>query len=120
MYEWRTKRRFDVSGSGTAPPPPPVREQDPWPREREDEPIPLFDHFDDPRKAVKSSKCRNRVISNSWDDYNNIFEWLKARVSRCRCSSRWSVRASSPSAAGPSRQRRDNSQETSDETTDED
>ncbi|KAF2552141.1 hypothetical protein F2Q68_00035714 [Brassica cretica] len=40
-----------------------------------------------------------------------------ARVSRCRCSSRRSVRASSPSAAGPSRQRRDTS---SDETTDED
>ncbi|KAF3511425.1 hypothetical protein F2Q69_00006589 [Brassica cretica] len=29
-----------------------------------------------------------------------------ARVSRCRCSSRRSVRASSPLAAGPSRQRR--------------
>ncbi|KAF2572180.1 hypothetical protein F2Q70_00001181 [Brassica cretica] len=40
-----------------------------------------------------------------------------ARVSRCRCSSRRSVRASSPSAAGPSRQRRGTS---SDETTDED
>ncbi|KAF2537568.1 hypothetical protein F2Q68_00019363 [Brassica cretica] len=40
-----------------------------------------------------------------------------ARVSRCRCSSRKSVRASSPSAAGPSRQRRGTS---SDETTDED
>ncbi|KAF2552143.1 hypothetical protein F2Q68_00035716 [Brassica cretica] len=40
-----------------------------------------------------------------------------ARVSRCRCSSRRSVRASSTSAAGPSRQRRDTS---SDETTDED
>ncbi|KAF2533033.1 hypothetical protein F2Q70_00031304 [Brassica cretica] len=40
-----------------------------------------------------------------------------ARVSRCCCSSRRSVRATSPSAAGPSRQRRDTS---SDETTDED
>ncbi|KAF2577285.1 hypothetical protein F2Q68_00004848 [Brassica cretica] len=40
-----------------------------------------------------------------------------ARVLRCRCLSRRSVRTSSPSAAGPSRQRRDTS---SDETTDED
>ena len=43
-----------------------------------------------------------------------------AKVSRCRCSSRASVRASLPSAAGPSRQRRDDSKETTDETTDED
>ncbi|KAF3569106.1 hypothetical protein DY000_02016118 [Brassica cretica] len=43
-----------------------------------------------------------------------------ARVSRCRCSSRASVRARSPSAAGPSRQRRGDSEETTDETTDED
>ncbi|KAF2609707.1 hypothetical protein F2Q70_00013339 [Brassica cretica] len=42
------------------------------------------------------------------------------RVSRCRCSSRRSVRASSPSAAGPSRQRRGGSEDTTDETTDED
>ncbi|KAF3504923.1 hypothetical protein F2Q69_00042563 [Brassica cretica] len=40
-----------------------------------------------------------------------------ARVSRCRCSSRRSVRASSPLAAGPSRQRRGTS---SYDTTDED
>ncbi|KAF3509920.1 hypothetical protein F2Q69_00009934 [Brassica cretica] len=40
-----------------------------------------------------------------------------ARVLRCRCSSRRSVRASSPLAAGPSRQRRGTS---SDDTTDED
>ena len=78
MYERRTKRRFDVGGSSTAPPPPPVRDQDPWPREREDEPILLFDHFDDTRKAAKSSKCRNRTISDSWDDYDIRFynQWL--------------------------------------------
>ncbi|KAF3548162.1 hypothetical protein DY000_02007534 [Brassica cretica] len=39
------------------------------------------------------------------------------RVSRCRCSTRRSVRASSPSAVGPSRQGRGTS---SDETADED
>ncbi|KAF3583830.1 hypothetical protein F2Q69_00030075 [Brassica cretica] len=50
----------------------------------------------------------------------NALTVIWARVSRCRCSSKRSVRASSPSAAGPSRQRRGNSQETSDETTDED
>ena len=79
-------RRFDVGGSSTAPPPPPVRNQDPWPREREDEPIPLFDHFDDPRKAAKSLKCRNRAISDSWDDYDNIFfnEWLKVSIETTR------------------------------------
>ena len=43
-----------------------------------------------------------------------------ARVSRCRCLRRRSVRASSPSAAGPSRQHRGGSEETTDETTDED
>ncbi|KAF3531486.1 hypothetical protein DY000_02040158 [Brassica cretica] len=43
-----------------------------------------------------------------------------ARVSRCRCSSRRSLQASSPSAAGPSRQCRGDSEETLDETTDED
>ncbi|KAF2609710.1 hypothetical protein F2Q70_00013334 [Brassica cretica] len=43
-----------------------------------------------------------------------------ARVSRCRCLSRASGRAGSPSAAGPSRQRRDDSEETTDGTTDED
>ncbi|KAF2537190.1 hypothetical protein F2Q68_00021088 [Brassica cretica] len=42
-----------------------------------------------------------------------------ARVSRPRCSSRRSVRRSSPSAAGPSRQRRADSKETTEETTDE-
>ncbi|KAF2533655.1 hypothetical protein F2Q70_00029507 [Brassica cretica] len=40
-----------------------------------------------------------------------------ARVSRCRCSSRRSVQASSPLASGPSRQRRGTS---SDDTTGED
>ncbi|KAF3503464.1 hypothetical protein F2Q69_00043094 [Brassica cretica] len=43
-----------------------------------------------------------------------------ARVSRCRCSIRKSVRASSPLPAGPSRQRRGDFEETTDETTDED
>ena len=43
-----------------------------------------------------------------------------ARVSRCRCSSKRSVRASSPSAAGPSRQRRGGSEDTTDKATDED
>ncbi|KAF3503469.1 hypothetical protein F2Q69_00043093 [Brassica cretica] len=43
-----------------------------------------------------------------------------ARVSRCRCSIRKSVRSSSPLAVGPSRQRRGDSEETTDETPDED
>ncbi|KAF3490393.1 hypothetical protein F2Q69_00053385 [Brassica cretica] len=45
---------------------------------------------------------------------------MLARVSRCRCSSRRSVRSSSPSAAGRSHQRSDDSEETTDESTDED
>ncbi|KAF3532435.1 hypothetical protein DY000_02039706 [Brassica cretica] len=65
MYERRTKRRFDDGGSSTAPPPPPVREQDPWPREHEDEPIPLFNHFDNPRTAAKSLACRNLAITDT-------------------------------------------------------
>ncbi|KAF3505866.1 hypothetical protein F2Q69_00006020 [Brassica cretica] len=192
--ERRTKRRFDTNS------PAPIRDRDPWPRQPEDGPIPLFDHFEDIRKAAKSSECRNRAIKNAWDDYDSIFYnvWLHvsieptrfvdpdvvralgirsdledfiqfrpdprrvrapaaqprrytvqrpsgaqphqpedalphfppipdmssrpegdfqrvvvdaltafwARVSRCRCSSRRSVPASSPSAAEPSRQRR--------------
>ncbi|KAF2569324.1 hypothetical protein F2Q68_00025389 [Brassica cretica] len=168
MNDRRTKRRFDVGGSSAAPPPPPVRDQYPWPREREDEPIPLFDRFDDTHKAAKSAAHRNRAIEDPWDDYDSIFynEWLKvsieptrfvdpdppqpeaalppfppmpdmstcpegdsqrvvvdaltaiwARVSRCRCSSRRSVQASSPLVVGPSLQGRDTS---SDDTTDED
>ncbi|KAF3514516.1 hypothetical protein F2Q69_00006489 [Brassica cretica] len=172
------KRRFDTRSTAR------VRDKHPWPRERGDEPIPLFDHFDDTRAAAKSSKCRNRVMEDTWDDYDSIFynEWLRvsieptrfvdpdsirrwasdqtsrhphqpeaafppfppmpdmstrpegdfqrvvvdaltanwARVSRRRCSSRRSARASSPSAAGPSRQRRGDSEETTDAITDED
>ncbi|KAF3590164.1 hypothetical protein F2Q69_00030266 [Brassica cretica] len=86
INERRTKRRFDVGGRSAAPPPPPVRDQDPWPRELEDKPIPLFDHFDDTRKAAKSSKCRNRAISDSWDDYDSLFfnEWLKVSIEPTR------------------------------------
>ena len=66
MYERRTKRRFDVGGSSTAPPPPPVRDQYPRPRKHKDESIPLFDNFDDTRKAAKSAACRNREIEDCW------------------------------------------------------
>ena len=86
MYERRTKRSFDVGGSSAAPPPPPVRDQYPWPREREDEPIPLFDHFDNTDKAAKSAACRNRAIEDMWDDYDSIFynEWLKVSIEPTR------------------------------------
>ncbi|KAG5378224.1 hypothetical protein IGI04_026066, partial [Brassica rapa subsp. trilocularis] len=88
MSERRKKRRFDVGGSSAAPPPPPVRDQYPWPREREDEPIPLFDRFDDTRKAAKSAACRNLAIEDTWDDYDNIFynEWLKVSIEPMRFS----------------------------------
>ncbi|KAF2605523.1 hypothetical protein F2Q70_00025911, partial [Brassica cretica] len=48
----------------------------------EDEPIPLFDHFDDTRKAAKSAACRNRAIGEAWDDYDSIFynAWLKVSI----------------------------------------
>ena len=77
---------FDVGGSSAAPPPPPVRDQYPWPRDHEDEPIPLFDHFDNTRKAVKSTACRNRAIVDTWDDYDSIFynEWLKVSIEPTR------------------------------------
>ncbi|KAF3578462.1 hypothetical protein DY000_02031226 [Brassica cretica] len=86
MNERRTKRRFDVGGSSAAPPPPPVRDQYPWPREREDEPIPLFDRFDDTHKAAKSAAHRNRAIEDPWDDYDSIFynEWLKVSIEPTR------------------------------------
>ncbi|KAF2538608.1 hypothetical protein F2Q68_00021147 [Brassica cretica] len=50
----------------------------------------------------------------------DVLTAILARVSRCRCSSRTSVRARSPSAAGPSRQHRGDSEETTDETIHED
>ena len=50
----------------------------------------------------------------------DAFTAIWARASRCRCSSRRSVRASSPLVAGPSRQHRGDSEDPTDETTDED
>ncbi|KAF3601950.1 hypothetical protein F2Q69_00034627 [Brassica cretica] len=50
----------------------------------------------------------------------DAFTAIWARVSRCRCSSRRSVRARSPSAAGPSSQCIRDSEGTTDETIDED
>ncbi|KAF2590771.1 hypothetical protein F2Q70_00038815 [Brassica cretica] len=214
MYERRMKRRFDIGGSSEAPPPPPVCDH-------EDEPIPLFNRFDDTRKAAKSgafplddAEMDERIVYMDAAHLTSA-QWLKenrdwcfrdengthlvrlplhtltdfdhglvsiqfrpdprllhdpatmprhytvqrpggpqphqpeaalppfppmtdmstrlegdfqhvvvdaltaiwARVSRCRCSGRRSVRASSSSAAGPSRQRRGTS---SDDNTDED
>ncbi|KAF3511419.1 hypothetical protein F2Q69_00006583 [Brassica cretica] len=151
MYERRTKQRFDVGGSSTAPPPPPVCDQYSWPCEREDEPIPLFDHFEDTHKAAKSlaspatmPRCfmverpggpqphqpeaalppfppMPDMSTRPERDFQRIvvdaLTAIWARVSRCRFSSRRSVRASSSLAVGPSRQRRGTS---SDDTTDED
>ncbi|KAF3507810.1 hypothetical protein F2Q69_00007401 [Brassica cretica] len=72
----RTKRRFDTGSTA------PVSDKHPWPSEREDEPIPLFDHFADTRAAAKRSKCRNRAIEDTWDDYDSIFyyEWLRVSI----------------------------------------
>ncbi|WZZ50806.1 hypothetical protein YC2023_050913 [Brassica napus] len=76
----RTKRRFDTRIMA------PVRDKHPFPREREDEPIPLFDHFDDTRAAAKSSKCGNRAIGDTWDDYDRIFynKWLSVSIEPTR------------------------------------
>ncbi|KAF2583141.1 hypothetical protein F2Q68_00004589 [Brassica cretica] len=78
--ERRTKRRFDTNS------PAPIRDRDPWPRQPEDGPIPLFDHFEDTRKAAKSSECRNRAIENAWDDYDSIFYnvWLHVSIEPTR------------------------------------
>ena len=77
------------------PPPPPVRDQYPWPREHEDEPIPFFDRFNDTRKAVKSTACRNRAIVDTWDDYDSIFynEWLKVSIEPMRFVDQDMIRA---------------------------
>jgi len=82
MYERRKKRRFDTGSTSTTLPPPPIRDQHPWPREREDVPIPLFDRFANPQTVAKSSECRNRAITNMWDDYYNIFynEWMRVSI----------------------------------------
>ncbi|KAF3538185.1 hypothetical protein F2Q69_00022576 [Brassica cretica] len=76
----RTKWKFDTGSTA------PFRDKHPWPREREEEPIPLFDHFADTHAAAKSSKCRNRAIEDTWDDYDNIFynEWLKVSIEPTR------------------------------------
>ncbi|KAF3548161.1 hypothetical protein DY000_02007535 [Brassica cretica] len=70
MYERRTKRRFDVGGSSAAPPPPPFHDQYPCPREHEDEPIPLFDHFDDtqPTRFVDPDVVRALGIRSDLED----------------------------------------------------
>ncbi|KAF2609924.1 hypothetical protein F2Q70_00011870 [Brassica cretica] len=80
------ERRFDTGSTSAAPPPPPVLDRDPWPREREADPIPLFAHFDDPRTAVRSTKCINREIRDEWDDYDRLFynEWLKVSIEPTR------------------------------------
>ena len=80
------ERRFDTGSTSAAPPPPPVHDRDPWPREREADPIPLFAHFDDPRTAVRSTKCINREIRDEWDDYDRLFynEWLKVSIEPTR------------------------------------
>ncbi|KAL0791221.1 hypothetical protein Bca101_007467 [Brassica carinata] len=86
MNERRTKRRFDTGSTSTAPPPPSVLNQYPWPREREEDPIPLFDHFTNTRTAANGLECRNRAITNTWDDYYSIFynEWLKLSIDPTR------------------------------------
>ncbi|KAF3540800.1 hypothetical protein F2Q69_00022561 [Brassica cretica] len=74
------KRRFDTNS------PAPIRDRDPWPRQPEDGPIPLFDHFEDTRKAAKSLACRNRATEDAWDDYDSIFynAWLKVSIEPTR------------------------------------
>ncbi|KAF3581750.1 hypothetical protein DY000_02031061 [Brassica cretica] len=63
-----------------------------------------------PDMSTRPERNFQRVVVDS-------FTAIWARISRCRCSSMRSVRSSSPSAGGASRQRRGTS---SDETTDED
>ncbi|KAF3544364.1 hypothetical protein DY000_02006440 [Brassica cretica] len=50
------------------------------------------------------------------DDFQRVvvdaLTTIRTRVSRCRCSSRENLRAMSPSAAGPSRQLKDDFDET--------
>ncbi|KAF2533040.1 hypothetical protein F2Q70_00031303 [Brassica cretica] len=128
MYERRTKHRFDVGDSNAAPLPPPVRDQYPWPREP---PVAQLRRYTVQRTAGPQPHQPEDTLppfppmldmsTRPEGDFQRVvvdaLTAIWARVSRCRCSSRRSVRASSPSAAGPSRQRRDTS---SDETTDED
>ncbi|KAG5400146.1 hypothetical protein IGI04_014753 [Brassica rapa subsp. trilocularis] len=68
--ELRSKRRFDETSSSTNP------QRPPWPR-TENTPFDVSG-YDDPKAAINSNECRQRPLSDNWDDYDSLFynAWL--------------------------------------------
>ena len=66
----RSKRRFDKTSSSSNP------QRHPWPRP---ENIPFdVQGYADPKAAINSNECRQRPLSDNWDDYDSLFynAWL--------------------------------------------
>ncbi|KAF2544695.1 hypothetical protein F2Q70_00022585 [Brassica cretica] len=83
--ERRPKRRYDKASTS-------IQHRDPWPR-NDKTPIDTFEEFADPKKAGDFQRV--------------VVDALRAIWARVSCTSRRTIRAHSPAAAGPSRQRRD-------------
>jgi len=77
-HERRTKRRYDEASTS-------IQHRDPWPRD-DKTPIKTFAEFADPKKAVNSTKCINRVLKDEWDDYDSLFynAWLGVSIEPTR------------------------------------
>ncbi|KAF3511773.1 hypothetical protein F2Q69_00007901 [Brassica cretica] len=63
--ERRTKRRYDEASTS-------IQHRDPWPRDDKTS-IDTFEEFANPKKAVNSKECTNRVLKDEWDDYDSLF-----------------------------------------------
>ena len=66
--ERSTERRFDKASTS-------VQRRDPWPRD-DKTPINTVEEFADPKKAVNSKECINRVLKDEWDNYDNCSTML--------------------------------------------
>lgn len=72
--ELRSKKRFDETSSSTNP------QRPPWPR-AENTPF-YVPGYDDPKAAINSNECRQRAMSDNWDDNDSLFynAWLGVSI----------------------------------------
>ncbi|KAF2562197.1 hypothetical protein F2Q70_00015862 [Brassica cretica] len=92
--ERRKNRRFDEASTS-------VQHRDPWPR--------------DDKTAIDTVK-EFADLKKAGDFQRVVVDALRVIWARVSCTSRRTIRAHSPAAAGRSRQRRDPSSESDDET----
>jgi len=76
--ERRTNRRYDEAITS-------IQHRNPWLRD-DKTPIDTFEEFADPKKAVNSKECINRVLKDEWDDYDSLFynAWLGVSIEPTR------------------------------------